>query len=63
MTPKGYAFATVLGWLLIVGGLADLAGRWVWGPGIGLYLLTGVGWRKVAQIAWLGVQRMEDWEK
>lgn len=60
MRPRGYAVATIAGWLLTVWGLSDLAGRWVWGPGIGLLLLGGIGLRKVLELLWIGVQRMED---
>ncbi len=63
MSPRGYAFATIAGWLVAVWGFADLAGRWVWGPGIGLLLLGGIGLRKVAELVWLGVQKEEKDEK
>jgi hypothetical protein len=63
MSPRGYAVATIAGWLLTVWGFADLAGRWVWGPGTGLLLLGGIGLRRAAELLWLGVQKNEEPEK
>ena len=55
MRDWALGLAALIGWCAVTYGLARLTSPWVWPLSLGLLLLSVVGFRVLAHLAWHGV--------